>query len=556
MASPLGGVTGATALHEADTGKNCPTPTTSCLVLIKSSATGTLSTNFTLPSPTFVATDTNAVCPPTQAQINAGLVGCAIAVAQISPQVVYGDALLQYPGQLTPQAPTLALSPGNASAGQTVNVRDTSGATSWWWGDALTANSIPSSDIAVGSVHSGVSTVSVSAATYNGSTLQPPALGGGFVVPCGLSGNQTVTLTQPNSTPAPGAITASATLDVVAGGGPAVTSVAPTRGPSGGGTAVTIGGCNFTGATAVTFGGTPAKSFTVAAGGDTITAVSPPGKGTVNVAVVGPGGTSPTSAATQFTYGLQGYDLVGGDGGIFSYGDAAFHGSLPGLGLNPNKPIVGMAATPDGGGYWLVASDGGVFAFGDANYWGSMGGKPLDKPIVGMAATTDGGGYWLVASDGGVFAFGDAAYNGSMGGQPLAKPIVGMAATPDGGGYWLVASDGGVFAFGDAAYDGSANVLHLSQPIVGMAAADSGGYWLVAADGGVFAYGDAVYSGSLPSLGIASSPVVGIVSSDPGGYWEVASNGGVFSFGDAPFFGAVNPQTTNLAAPITSAGLA
>jgi hypothetical protein len=26
-----------------------------------------------------------------------------------------------------------------------------------------------------------------------------------------------------------------------------------------------------------------------------------------------------------------------------------------------NKPIVGMASTPDGKGYWEVASDGGIF---------------------------------------------------------------------------------------------------------------------------------------------------------------------------------------------------
>ena len=36
-----------------------------------------------------------------------------------------------------------------------------------------------------------------------------------------------------------------------------------------------------------------------------------------------------------------------------------------------NKPIVGMAATPDGDGYWLVASDGGIFSFGDAAFYGS-----------------------------------------------------------------------------------------------------------------------------------------------------------------------------------------
>ena len=52
------------------------------------------------------------------------------------------------------------------------------------------------------------------------------------------------------------------------------------------------------------------------------------------------------------------------DGGIFNYGDAAFHGSAGALPLN--KPVVGMAATPDGGGYWLVASDGGIFNYGDA----------------------------------------------------------------------------------------------------------------------------------------------------------------------------------------------
>ena len=50
-------------------------------------------------------------------------------------------------------------------------------------------------------------------------------------------------------------------------------------------------------------------------------------------------------------------------------------------------PIVGMAATPDGKGYWFVASDGGIFSFGDAKFYGSMGDKRLNKPIVGMAAT-------------------------------------------------------------------------------------------------------------------------------------------------------------------------
>ena len=52
-----------------------------------------------------------------------------------------------------------------------------------------------------------------------------------------------------------------------------------------------------------------------------------------------------------------------------------------------NKPVVGMAATPTGKGYWFVAADGGIFSFGDAQFYGSMGGTVLYKPVVGMAAT-------------------------------------------------------------------------------------------------------------------------------------------------------------------------
>jgi hypothetical protein len=74
-----------------------------------------------------------------------------------------------------------------------------------------------------------------------------------------------------------------------------------------------------------------------------------------------------------------------------------------------------------------------------------MGAKPLSGPVVGMAATPDGGGYWLAAADGGVFSFGDARFFGSYGaGLPAVGPtymrFVGMAATPDGGGYWLAAT--------------------------------------------------------------------------------------------------------------------
>ena len=37
-------------------------------------------------------------------------------------------------------------------------------------------------------------------------------------------------------------------------------------------------------------------------------------------------------------------------------------------------------------GYWLTAKDGGVFSFGDATYYGSMAGTKLAQPIVGIGS--------------------------------------------------------------------------------------------------------------------------------------------------------------------------
>jgi hypothetical protein len=88
-----------------------------------------------------------------------------------------------------------------------------------------------------------------------------------------------------------------------------------------------------------------------------------------------------------------------------------------------DHPAVGVVAAPDGKGYWEVASDGGIFTFGDAAFEGSMGGQHLNEPVVGMAATPDGRGYWEVASDGGIFTFGDAAFVGS---PPSAPPRVAL----------------------------------------------------------------------------------------------------------------------------------
>ena len=231
----------------------------------------------------------------------------------------------------------------------------------------------------------------------------------------------------------------------------------------------------------------------------------------------------------------RGYYMAATDGGLFTFGNVPFCGSTGNLFLD--KPVVGMATTPNAGGYWLTTAGGAIYAFGNAVNHGSTGNVALAKPVVAMAATSNGGGYWLVATDGGIFAFGNAAYHGSTGAVRLAKPIVGMATDPRTGGYWLVASDGGIFAF-DAPFYGSTGNVRLAQPIVGMTATPDGrGYFLVARDGGIFTFGDAKFHGSTGNIRL-NKPILGMtVDRATGGYWMVASDGGIFAF-DAPFYGS------------------
>ncbi|MHB8288794.1 MAG: Ig-like domain-containing protein [Acidimicrobiales bacterium] len=96
-----------------------------------------------------------------------------------------------------------------------------------------------------------------------------------------------------------------------------------------------------------------------------------------------------------------GYYEVASDGGVFSFG-AAFHGSTGCIVLN--EPIVGLAVSRNStsvgtgtacatftghqapGGYRFVAADGGVFSFGNAVFAGSLGSEGVSD-IVGIATS-------------------------------------------------------------------------------------------------------------------------------------------------------------------------
>jgi hypothetical protein len=115
--------------------------------------------------------------------------------------------------------------------------------------------------------------------------------------------------------------------------------------------------------------------------------------------------------------------MVASDGGIFTFGDAKFIGSMGATKLN--APVRSLVPDGDGRGYWLVASDGGVFAF-DAPFRGSLGGVKLNKPVTGMVRYGDG--YVMVGEDGGIFAFSDRPFSGSLGAKPPAAPVISVAA--------------------------------------------------------------------------------------------------------------------------------
>jgi hypothetical protein len=244
-----------------------------------------------------------------------------------------------------------------------------------------------------------------------------------------------------------------------------------------------------------------------------------------------------------------GYLMSATDGGVFTFGRAAFKGSLGQVALA--SPIVDVAATPNIAGYVMLGADGGVFRFGNATFAGSAAGLRPTGRFVGIATTPSGKGYWLATSEGTVLSFGNAHFYGSTAGFTIGTTIVDIVATKTGLGYYLVAANGGVLAFGDAKYRGSAATLGLRSPIVAMAATRTGrGYFLIASDGGVFTYGDAKFKGSTGNLTLAA-PIVGIaVSATSKGYTLVASDGGVFTYGDAKFFGSA--ASLGLRAPIVA----
>ena len=210
-----------------------------------------------------------------------------------------------------------------------------------------------------------------------------------------------------------------------------------------------------------------------------------------------------------------------------------------------NKPIVGMAATPDGGGYWLVASDGGIFSYGDAQFYGSHGqhrAQQADRRHGRRRRTAGATGWWppTAASSASATRSSTAARAACA----LNKPVVGMAATPGGNGLLAGGLRRRHLRFGDAGFYGSTGSLVLNKPIVGMITGPDGARVL---PGGLRRRHLQLRHGTRSSARSAACP--SSTRSWPrrprptdNGYWFTDTAGLVSNFGSANYYGSAPPN--------------
>jgi len=350
QSSLLGGLgsTSVTPSNEADvatmatfarstTDKGCPAATAGLCTV----------TTIAVPS-TFASTDNKAACPPTQAQIDAGLFGCAVTVVNSSlAPLPGGEFLLTYAGQPLPSDPTIAASPLKGGVGDKITLAD-AGGPKYWWGNAIEAvqaatlsttpmaapatcktgggyGFVPTAFLAVKwfssptvtPINASAAGVTISNDCYDGTTLYAPSLGGTITVPAGLAVGTayTVYVCELNATPYPSNDSAAATHCGAAPAGStwidasfafttsagSITQVAPTSG------SVTVAGSKTFTAQLATTGGTGTVTYSVHAQGPDL-----------NVSSLGVVSTSRALSAGNYTVTGTTSD-PNGDLGTFTY---------------------------------------------------------------------------------------------------------------------------------------------------------------------------------------------------------------------------------------------
>ncbi|MGH9040507.1 MAG: hypothetical protein ACRDZ3_09775 [Acidimicrobiia bacterium] len=241
---------------------------------------------------------------------------------------------------------------------------------------------------------------------------------------------------------------------------------------------------------------------------------------------------SPPPASQNGAVARSGYWMLGADGRVYGFGQAAHHG-------DGGPGSADLERSRSGDGYWVVEETGRVRAYGDAGYFGDADRTKLvaGEKVTSISATPTGGGYWLFTTKGRVLPMGDAAHYGDVSAIKLNGPVLDSIPTPSGRGYYMVASDGGIFTFGDAVFYGSTGNIRLNAPVQSLVPDPDGvGYWLVASDGGVFSF-EGAFRGSMGGKPL-NKPMTGMVPYG-NGYLMVAEDGGIFNFSDKAFLGSL-----------------
>ncbi len=222
---------------------------------------------------------------------------------------------------------------------------------------------------------------------------------------------------------------------------PSVTSLSIHTGPAGGSTAITVTGTGFSTATALYFGNIQATVGIVKSDTSVIVS-SPPGiaGSTVDITVVGPGGTSAITSADEFTYTNP--------------------STLPPGSAAPTITSVSPSNGPGGGGTW-VTIDGSGFSTATAMYFGNVrateGMVISDSQVMAIspAGTPDTAVDITVVGPGGTSATSTAdrfRYNSS---PPVAIiTSISPSSGPAAGGTDVIVNGSG-FLSGTAVFFGS-----------------------------------------------------------------------------------------------------
>ena len=316
---------------------------------------------------------------------------------------------------------------------------------------------------------------------------------------------------------------------------PTLTSITPNSGLVTGGTNVTITGTNLQNATAVNFGQSPG---TIVSDSSTqITAVSPPGSGTVDVTVTTPSGTSAPIVADQYSFGAQATSQIG------TWADAQGCGtqSTTTVPNGASSVVISTSGGTGGGGGGAASSDSGGSGGSASTVSGSFpvsAGQQLTAVTgCGGATAPHGSGVVSTGGAGGIgYSNGGSGGNGNYcAGIAISGACIGTGG-PDGSG-----GGGG----GSTAVCVAPNCQVGTTPLIVAAGGGGGGESMCAgSDGGSGGTGGGGSSTSSVDLTGAGNSGTGGGSGATSG--DVGGTGGVNSSGNTPGGTNGGPGSTNV----------